>query len=218
MYYNTEEYSLTFNNLDLLEEEFIEYIVDYINIHPFIWNELTNRILYNQRITYVKDTTFIITTYEIKERYIKYFFELFKELLRMGYVNKIIYKKEFMIVHLYSECITKALSTPNDWIILMTYKLIKTKINYYDAFLNVTYESNSRKELLDLILCKDNIPKIIVNTKILKECYLSNIKKIWLYLFISRFDIVEDDWIKLKFNYNRTLFENELKSLIENNN
>lgn len=217
MYYNTENYSLTFTELDKIEEKFIDYIVNYINVYPFIWNELTNQILYDRMINYVRDTTFIITIYEIKNKNLKCFFELFKDLLRIGYVRKIIYRKEFMIVHIYSEFIAKALSTPNNWLILMTYKAIKSMHLRLEIFLNVEYESKLTKEELDLIICKNNIPTILINTKVIADVNITTIRKIWLYLFISRNDIMDDIWEKIKFSYDKAKYTKELRTIIDNN-
>lgn len=217
MYYNTENYSLTFTELDKIEEKFIDYIVNYINVYPFIWNELTNQILYDRMINYVRDTTFIITIYEIKNKNLKCFFELFKDLLRIGYVRKIIYRKEFMIVHIYSKFIAKALSTPNNWLILMTYKAIKSMHLRLEIFLNVEYESKLTKEKLDLIICKNNIPTILINTKVIEDINITTIRKIWLYLFISRDDIIDDKWEKIKFSYDKAKYTKELRTIIDNN-
>ena len=217
MYYNTENYSLTFTELDKIEEKFIDYIVNYINVYPFIWNELTNQILYDRMINYVRDTTFIITIYEIKNKNLKCFFELFKDLLRIGYVRKIIYRKEFMIVHIYSKFIAEALSTPNNWLILMTYKAIKSMHLRLEIFLNVEYESKLTKEKLDLIICKNDIPTILINTKVIEDINITTIRKIWLYLFISRDDIIDDKWEKIKFSYDKAKYTKELRTIIDNN-
>lgn len=217
MYYNTEDYSFTFSNLDEIEEKFIDYIVNYINVYPFIWNELTNRILCNQMVNYVKDTTFIITIYEIKNKNLKWFFELFKDLLRIGYVRKIIYRKEFMIVHLYSKFITDALSTPNNWLVLMTYKTIKCMNMGLDLFLNVDFESKLTKEKLGLIICKNNIPIVIINTKVITNINLVAVEKIWLYLFISRNDTIDDKWEKIQFSYDNARYSEKLQAIITNN-
>ncbi len=214
MYYNSEEYSLTFRQIDDIEEKFINFICEYIMVKPFMWNEITNKILYNARLNYVKDTTFIITTYEIKENVVKSLFELFKDLLRRGFVTKIIYKKEFMIVHLYSYLIVKTLSSANNWLIIVTYQLIKDKWQDLNPYLNVTYESRLMTGEVELIVCKNNLPIIIFSSKMENNYRLLNVKKIFLYLFESRYDINQIDWEKLKFSYNLEEFEKKIKILI----
>ncbi len=183
-------------------------------VKPFMWNEITNKILYNARLNYVKDTTFIITTYEIKENVVKSLFELFKDLLRRGFVTKIIYKKEFMIVHLYSYLIVKTLSSANNWLIIVTYQLIKDKWQDLNPYLNVTYESRLMTGEVELIVCKNNLPIIIFSSKMENNYRLLNVKKIFLYLFESRYDINQIDWEKLKFSYNLEEFEKKIKILI----
>lgn len=202
MYYATEEYSLTFNFLEEIEENFIKDIKEYIMMKPFAWNEIT-KILYDRLITYVKDTTFIITLYTIKTNSLKYLFELLKELLRKGYVTRIIYKEEFIIVHLYSILITKILSSYNYWLVALSYSVIKNNNFEFDIFLNVFYESKDNSCYIDSVIFKNNYPKSFILSnynKLLEDC---SIPKALLYIYrtIEHNQFEKYFLKKIKFNY-----------------
>lgn len=203
MYYASEKYSLTFEYLNEIEEKFIQDITDYIKMKPFIWNEITNKILYNRYITYVKDTTFIITLYEIEDNNLKSLFELLKELLRKGYVTKIIYKDEFIIVHLYSILITKILSSHNNWLIAITYSILSKSNLKIDIYLNVYYESKTEKKYIDSVVFQNNIPKITFITNFNDQLISEDMIKVLLYIFKTKeySDINPLFLQKIKFDY-----------------
>lgn len=217
MYYATEKYSLTFNFLEEIEENFIKDIKEYIIMKPFAWNEITNKILYDRLITYVKDTTFIITLYAVKTNSLKYLFELLKELLRKGYVTRIIYKEEFIIVHLYSILITKVLSSYNYWLVALSYSVIKNNNFEFEIFLNVFYESKDNSCYIDSVIFKNNYPKTFILSNYNKSLEDCSISKVLLYIYrtIEHHQFEKYFFKKIKFNYDIEKYkENLLEELI----
>lgn len=201
MYYTTNDYSITYRFLDDIEEKFVQYMIDYIKMKPFIWNEITNKILYNRLITYVKDTTFIITLYDIKNKNMKSLFDLLKNLLRKGYINKLIYKKEFIITHLYSELVVKVLSEYNYWLVIMTYDIIKKSYNTFQFYLNPIYQTSIKKITLDGIIFINEDPKLIITTSLKNLKNLDLLEILLIYLFNTKDEINEEFINKIKFEY-----------------
>lgn len=215
MYYTTNDYSITYRSLDEIEEKFVQYMIDYIKMKPFIWNEITNKILYNRLITYVKDTTFIITLYDIKNKNMKSLFDLLKNLLREGFINKLIYKKEFLITHLYSELVVKVLSEYNYWLIIMAYDIIKKENSNLKFYLNPIYQTSIRKIILDGIVFINETPKLIITTS-LKNLKNHNLLEVLLiYLFNTKDEINEQIINKIKFEYDDKFARNLNNYLIK---
>lgn len=214
MYYNSENYSLTYEKNNHLDEKYIAYITQYILVRPFIWCQLLRKVFLNPLITYKKDTTFIITTYEIKDNIINWLFELLKEMLRKGFVKKIIYKKEFMIIHFYSYLIVKSLSIENYWLILITYYYLKQQKINLKLYLNVDYQSMTQKEEIDLLIIANNEPLIIIDNIAKEKLIMPNINKYLIYLFEKREEEANSDWKKLKFTFNRCDFEKKLALIV----
>ena len=95
-----DNYVINLYKFDKIEESFINFIYMECYKRPLLWLMLTEELLSNPKICYLINTTMIISTYLIDKDKCYYFFKTLRKLLLIGAINKIIYKKEFIIVHL----------------------------------------------------------------------------------------------------------------------
>lgn len=179
-YYQGIDYIINFSNLDNIEEKFVKFVYEESLSRPFMWLIFTEDILNNKNITYSINTTSIISTYNVKQEESYYLFETLKQLLRIGAILKIIYKKEFIIVHYYNEFIKDTLTINNKWLnITVGELLLENKIVdklYYNSLYD-DYKTNKKIDLLleldqKLVICSTNMNNIINNTN-LKNIYIS---------------------------------------------
>ena len=92
-------YSLMWIEKSKTDEKFLEYSYQYQKKYPFIWNYLVKKIICNPEISYFRDTTGIIHINLIDYKKLQNFFEILKGYLNIGVIEKVIYKKEFIIIH-----------------------------------------------------------------------------------------------------------------------
>ena len=179
-YYQGIDYIINFSNLDNIEEKFVKFVYEESLSRPFMWLIFTEDILNNKNITYSINTTSIISTYNVKQDESYYLFETLKQLLRIGAILKIIYKKEFIIVHYYNEFIKDTLTINNKWLnitvgeLLLENKIVD-KLDYNSLYDD--YKTNKKIDLLleldqKLVICSTNMNNIINNTN-LKNIYIS---------------------------------------------
>lgn len=119
-----------------LNYRIISEIIDIISTRPSWWIIFNVYIINNKRITYKKDTTFIISIYNMKDNHIVILYNILKRFYIIQVISKVIYKKEFVIVHLKDEECFKIMSDLNYWKECVVYYLINKnglilKRNYF---------------------------------------------------------------------------------------
>lgn len=127
----------SFHQLDEIEQNFIKTINQLIQQYPFKWFNLME-LIFNYKNIYIKDSTMFIELIYLKEEELKRLFEIFKKLFNKRIIEKIIYKREFMIISFHSEFITSFFKSENKWLTIPLYAGL-TKINiitYYDVKIN----------------------------------------------------------------------------------
>lgn len=216
-YYFGQDYSLTFKRLSQLEEEFIRIISDYALRYPLMWQALQENVFGEPSITYVRDTTFIISTYLLDKNDAYWLFNLLKLLLRNGQVTKIIYKKEFIIVHLDNEFIVEVLTVRKKWLAIVNYQLLKE--NYIDnVYLNTIYEDHNHQEIIDVLYLDHNQNKKICFNVVNCNNNINNSDLDFYYIYIyqerqmSKYPSLK----KLQFDYQIPLYKKELSNILQN--
>lgn len=214
-YYFGQDYSLTYKRLDKLEEELIEMVYKFSTTRPLVWQNIHDHVLTNSLISYVKDTTCIISTYELTKNDAYWLFHILKEFLRKGQITKILYKKEFIIVHFYNKFIIDVLTTRKKWLSLVVYYQLKKYFNG-KFYLDTLYEDNNQRILLDLLYVSDDEKqKITFNvTKPLITSINSEIIVYYLYIYEERNVTTNRNIDKIKFNYQFPIFLKEIKKII----
>lgn len=123
------------------EEEltFIDDFYSFLKKYPFKMFDML-KVLQNSEITYKRDTTLIITLCKLSNLMFKDLLSFFETLCKNQTITKIIYQKEFLILHFY-----------NDFVVdILTNKTMYMYIDYYFALL---------KENFDVFL----LPNVIIN-------------------------------------------------------
>lgn len=174
MYFTSEKFSIQTFDLNKIDQAFIEQSYNYSNKFPFKWNFFVNKIVGKKNVFFYRDTTVIININEIEFKKLGDVFEILKLYLNNCIIRKIIYKKEFAIIH-FNELFHME---------LLTNKGILISIGLY-YFLKKTYQKNF-KTYLGAVLslgCKKKIIPIIVK----------NDKKIYIFDSDNQFDYVLDE-------------------------
>ena len=98
-------------------------VVNVFNVHPLWWEVFIENIIHNQKITYINNTTMIISVYELDITKVIILFEILKEMKKKELV-KIINKREFLIIHIKDMEILEYLASKTKWINLIAYKML----------------------------------------------------------------------------------------------
>lgn len=127
---------VAFHQLDYIENDFLSIINNLINKYPFkifYFMELFN----NKQCVFARDSNIFVELLKLGEEELRRLFEISKILLDKKIINKIIYKKEFIIMKFHSEFILSFFTSPTKWYSIPLYfKLRDLKIPvYYDTFL-----------------------------------------------------------------------------------
>lgn len=205
--------NLIFHHFDLIEEKFLKYLDELIETRPFWWHVFISKVINNPQVTYVKDSTMIITLVGLTTNVVNIIFEIVKSFLKLKVAVRVIKKKEFLIVHLHNKKITEFLKTKDKWLVIPFCKMIKTIYPNYDCFLDVLWKTGSEKHQIDvcvttpkeIILLNVETPlKINVNDEGVKRIFLANAIKCGL--------VLDNNYKLLKYSYDKTQFKKDLKS------
>lgn len=127
---------VAYHQLDYIENEFLIIINNLINKYPFkifYFMELFSK----KQCVFARDSNIFVELLKLNEEELRRLFEISKILLDKKIINKIIYKKEFIIMKFHSEFILSFFKSPTKWYSIPLYfKLRDLKIPvYYDTFL-----------------------------------------------------------------------------------
>lgn len=147
---------LIYRNLEYIDEMFIDFIYEEAYFTPFKFLDMMENIFNNKNVNYVIDTTSLISTYLINLNNIEYFYLFLRKLLLKGFVNKVIYKNEFIIIHYNNLFIKNSLCLYNRWCILFVYKLLNELKLKGNTYLYALYKNNTKEEVVDLFYVDNN--------------------------------------------------------------
>ena len=103
----------------------------------------------NADITYARDSTLIITLAKLRELMVKDLFEILNIFYQNNHIKKLIYKKEFLIIHFTSRYSLKVLCDKTYYMYIDYYFFFKDK--GLECYLNPIISIQNIKEEVDLV-------------------------------------------------------------------
>lgn len=205
--------NMIFHHFDSIEEMFLKYIDEIVETRPFWWHVFINKVINNPQITYVKDSTMIISVINLSTNVVNIIFEIIKSFLRLKIAVRVIKKKEFLIVHLHSKKIVEYLKGKDKWLVIPFCKMLKNNFPNYECYLDVIWLNESEKHQVDVcVTTPDDL--IFLNVENPLNIHISdkNIKKVFLTLADKSGLSLCPDYHIIKFHYDKHEFQKDLKS------
>lgn len=206
-------YNVNYYDYTKLELEFMKKTYELGMTYPFKWYEFINKIIGNRKITYFKDTTMIITIIDLEISKIKVLFEILKEYLKFKLIKKILYKREFIIVHFYSNKTKDVFEQPNLWISVMAYYMLKDGGIFGDISLRGVIHQAKYKEMVDLIIVT-NDATYLLNSRIPLSNVYEDVIPIYLYYEKNRNLHIPNFNYQLKFSFDEETFLSNFDHLL----
>ena len=140
-----------------VDEKFLEYSYQYQKKYPFIWNYIVKKIICNQEISYFRDTTGIIHINLIDYRKLQNFFEILKGYLNIGVIEKVIYKKEFIIIHFTKTFHMEYFTNVSFLLAINLYFFLITKYdNIFKVYYGAILSYNDKRKLIEIVIEYNN--------------------------------------------------------------
>ncbi|HHU80080.1 MAG: hypothetical protein ACOX40_07350 [Bacilli bacterium] len=216
-----DDLTLSFYQYDYIEKAFIKFIIDWCQKYPFKFHFLMKKVFNSSEITYIKDTTMIINLNYFSLDKQQYIFCFVREMLEAKVVKKVISKKEFLIIHLYSYKIGEFFIHPSRWLSYIFYDSFRSLYHSEKCLLGVLISNqNQQSDYVDLYLERLGIPFVVYCEKPESSLVIkNNLKKLYLYTPNCRF--FDDNTTKeandcLEFRYNIEKFKNSIKKYFDN--
>lgn len=185
MFIDNKYYSLKNINLNKNDDIFMNVCIEYANKFPNRWVDLIENVLSNELITYYKDTTAIIQINNLNKNTIEFLFKYIKTLLNNNIVIKVIYKKEFIIIHFKNGFHIDLVKYKDMLYCIPLYKcIIKNNINDFKIYFYCILKVNNYSKVIpfvikyhDKIFLFDNCPSSDIKLNNIEVIYLYKVKK-----------------------------------------
>ena len=141
------------NEFSKQELLFFDHFHTILKKYPFKVYALLN-IFRNTEITYARDSSLIVTLTKLKDLTIKDLFELLNFFYQNNHIKKLIYKKEFLIIHFFDALTIKVLCDKTYYMYVDYYFFLKAK--GIDTYLNPDVIVQNINEKADLVFCYNN--------------------------------------------------------------
>lgn len=151
-----------------LNDRIVLEIIDILKTRPSWWIIYLLYIINDPKVTYQKDTTLIISIYGLKPHRIIILYSILKRFYQLGLIKKVIYKKEFVIVHMIDVEAFRVLSSKDYWKLL----LIKYLIEEEHIVIDEKYSLQIINNQIHLKFLDSNISKIVAFS-----CFIPTLKK-----------------------------------------
>ena len=179
--------------LKKVDYDFLSFFDKYISKYPFKSYNIME-VLLGKEIVYIKDTTMIVDLLRINNDNILNIFNFFKDMLRNNLINKIIFKKEVLLIYFKDEFIISFFKEKNKWLLI---PLISIILEYgYEFYFDVFIESNPLIKVMLFIIINGN--NITIDTK--------NINKLsdnHYHMLINFYNNIENN---LMFSFDKSTF------------
>lgn len=209
-YLKSDNYHINYYDYTNLDWEFMSLTNKLVKTYPFKWYTFMKKIINEPKITYFKDTTMIVSLLHLEFSQIKILFEILKEYLKVRLIKKIIYKKEFIIVHFHSLRTKEVMEVPNLWQAINYYYTIKTAFPEMTAYLRGVLGNHEQVEMVDLIVTNRDKTYLINASKPLAFITDNMCHKGFLYTELSRFTKIDIDTGKIRYAFDEN---SQIKSL-----
>lgn len=172
------------------------------DVHPLWWEIFIENIIHNPKITYVNNTTIIISVYELDVTKVIILLEVLKEMKRNELV-KIINKREFLIIHIKDNEILEYLMSKTKWINLIVYKMLSEE-----------YPNNKVYLKNEIIFIDNNKIHYLITDPTQKYIFDESHEYTYLYknLYIKHLGLLKK---QLKYYADKTLFIKKFKEYLK---
>lgn len=118
------------NNIVNMKIKYLYQLINELNeVHPLWWQHFIENIIGNTKVTFINQTTIIIALYELNIQDVYILYNILKKFKVFNLLDKVINKKEFLIIHIDNTQIMHYLTDSSKWLGLVAYKYLS---DYYD--------------------------------------------------------------------------------------
>lgn len=175
-----EYYRIDSLDLNDLDKMFINISYDYYSRYPLKWIKFIDNIVSNINITFFRDTTAIIQISKLSIDEIDTLFSMLKLYLNENIVIKVIYKKEFVIVHFNEIFHIDLLKQKFIMYSIKIYKYLLSVQSKFKIYLYCTIKYINICRIIPFVIIYNKKIYLFDNNPIaIKE--LSNIESIYLF-------------------------------------
>lgn len=216
LYVTDKHFSLQTIELSNIDKIFIEQSYKYLQKFPFKWNFFVNKIINNPRIIFFRDTTVILNINLIEFKKLEIVFEILRIYLKYNVIRKIIYKKEFLIIH-FKDLFHMHLFTNKGFLISISlyYYLLKGNNQEMEIYLGGILAIGSTKKIVQLIVKKNNKYYLFDASNDLRYHLNEKFIKIHLYENLVENLIIDEDVIKFKITYSPSNYQEKLEKILK---
>lgn len=199
-YLMSGSFNINYYDYSELDLAFIKKTYEIGTTYPFKWYEFINQIINNPQVTYFKDTTMIVNLLTLDNSKIKTLFEILKEYLKNKLIRKILYKREYIIVHFHTIKSKEIFSIKNLWLSVCCYYMLRQENDELEIFLRGVIQKERTKELVDLVVVTNDKTYLINSTTPLINDY-DDSEKVFLYYERTRDLAVPKSTKILRFSF-----------------
>lgn len=182
--------------------KFVDYTNNLIRTKPFLWHNFIS-IFKNKVVYFEKNETLIISLLKLSDKQVETLFIVLKEYLKRKLFKKIIYKKEFIIIH-FLETYSVTIFTNQDFWKYIPYYFDLHNLGYLSLLnVQITNIDTLEKAFCPLILLNDDLFISFSPNNVFEEICNYQIK----YYANKGKNVVA-------FNYNKNNRINQLLSII----
>lgn len=180
--------------------------------YPYKWYDFIHNIMNNPKVTYYKDTTLIITLIDLEIYQVKILFEFLKEYLKERLIKKVLYHREFLIVHFFNNNTINVFKVKNLWMSIYGYYMIKSVDIDVDLHLLGVVKHDKKDNKIDLILHQNDRIYLINSTNIID--YFDDVGFIYLNNRLLNYHILPKYYLEVPFTLHKKDFINSFHKVI----
>lgn len=196
-----------------IDDIFLKRALFYQQTYPFRWNYFVYDIIHQPQMVYTKDSTVILNLNDLPFKELQFLFGMLKDFLNYQIIQKIIYKKEFMILHFHQDFHMEFFKTPSILMSLGLHQYLQENYPTYTIYYGAILTMHGEKYLLDLVLQKENQLLLFDGTSCIDEPFTDDTRVIHMYHHFPTQIIQHHPIYQLKWNYNMKEYELALKKM-----
>lgn len=204
-------FQLDYMILNDIDYQFIKLSSDFSTSYPIKWEWFVN-IICSQAITFFRDFSAIIYLNDLSYEKVEVLFTILKRYLNSKIIEKIIFKKEFIIIH-FNQLFHMKLLTSN--YMLYSFKFYKYLLKKHDLikiYLCCTLKTSNFQKLIPFVIKYQNKFYLFDNNPNYQFNQFNNLEIIYLYKK-KRKGYEKYRSLQL-LHSNETIFHNLIKILI----
>lgn len=215
MYIANKFYCLKTIKHTSIDKSFIDISYEYQKRFPGKWENIINYVLFNEEISYFRDTTCILNISLVDFAIINDLFEILKQYLNGGIIYKIIYKKEFVIIHFNNNFHIEFFKNKSSILFINLYKfLLKNYFGIFDIYFGGILSYKDTKKHISIILIYDKKIYLFTDNIQYRIEEDNNINFIELYDYKTKYKSEISNY-RLKYNSMESSYINEIDLIIK---